>query len=611
MGDVKVIQADSNLLNRRRKSANVAEQIRVAPYCRVSTDSEEQLLSYNSQVVHYKQLIESNPTWELVEVYADEGITGTQTTKRIAFQKMINDALEGKIDLIITKSISRFARNTLDTLKYVRLLKEHNVAILFEKENINTLTMNGEMLLVILSSLAQQESESISANVKMGLKMKMKRGEMIGFQGCLGYDYNPIDKTIVINEEEAETVRYIFRRYVEGAGAFVIAKELTNMKCKTKKGNERWHESTVRGIIKNEKYKGDLLMGKTFTVDPITHRRLENMGEEEKYYVSNHHEPIISEELFEEAQKILRKRSSCFNNKGRSEKYSRKHAFSSMIECGFCGGTAIRRKWHSGTNHETYNWQCSTSIKHGRKACAHSKGVKEKYLQEAFVQAFNRINKDNRDMIEEFLTNIEEALDTNAHKKDLEKIKKEISSIEKKAKNLVDLRINGTIDIDDYEDKYQELSEKLTELKEEKMNVEITLDNEKSMEKRIKAFRKVFNTKAPLERFDREIFESLVEKVILGDIDEDGNKNPYVVIFVLKTGIKLDGNCKGNKKSDEESTNEKTCSLSSDDSNNSCSYTTDQPCRDRLSADKKIDVSALENGVFTVFSRVSLFFDGG
>ena len=580
MSEVKVIKADANLLNRGRMSGNTAEQIRVAPYCRVSTDSEEQLLSYNSQVKHYKQLVESNPSWELVEVYADEGISGTQTTKRIAFQRMINDAIEGKIDLIITKSISRFARNTLDTLKYVRLLKEQNIAILFEKENINTLTMNGEMLLVILSSLAQQESESISANVKMGLKMKMKRGEMIGFQGCLGYDYNPVDKTLIINEEEAETVKYIFRRYVEGAGAFVIAKELTNMKCKTKKGNERWHESAVRGIVKNEKYKGDLLMGKTFTVNPITHRRLENMGEEEKYYVNNHHEPIISEELFEEAQKILKIRSSRYNNKGRTFKYSRKHAFSSMIQCGFCDGTAIRRKWHSGTNHETFNWQCCTSIKNGRKACAHSKGVREEYLMEAFVQAFNRINKDNREMIEEFLTNVEEALDLFSHKKELEELKKDILALENKSKKLVDLRINGTIDKETYEEKYEELSVKLKELKDEKINTEVRIENEKSMEKRIKTFRKVFDIQAPLDSFDRDIFESLVEKVILGDTDENEINDPYVVTFILKTGLKLDGNCKDNIKSDEGTSAENPCSFSSYDKDKSCSQSTSQPCGD-------------------------------
>ncbi|SNT11462.1 Site-specific DNA recombinase [Anaerovirgula multivorans] len=277
-------------------------QLRVAAYWRVSTDSEEQKTSYQSQVLHYKQLVETKPEWDLVDIYADEAISGTQTNKRMDFQRMINDAVDGKIDMIITKSISRFTRNTLDTLKYVRLLKEKNVAIMFEKENINTLTMNGEMLLVILSSLAQQESEPISANVTLGLEMKMKRGEMVGYNGCLGYDYDPETKSISINEEEAEIVRYIFNRYVEGAGCFVIAKELSKLGYKTRKGSTRWHESTVRGIIKNEKYKGALLQGKTFTVDPITHRRLDNMGEREQFYIKNNHEPIISDEMFERAQ---------------------------------------------------------------------------------------------------------------------------------------------------------------------------------------------------------------------------------------------------------------------------------------------------------------------
>lgn len=212
-----------------------------------------------------KNMVAANSQWELVDIYADEAISGTQIEKRLEFQRMINDAVDSKINLIITKSISRFARNTLDTLKYVRLLKDHNVAILFEKENINTLTMNGEMLLAILSSLAQQESKSISANVKMGPKMKMKRGDQIGFNGYLGYDYNRVDKVITVNEEEAKIVRYIFQRYIEGTGCFVIAKELTQLKYKTKKGNTKWNDSSVRKIITNEKYKGDLLLGKTFT----------------------------------------------------------------------------------------------------------------------------------------------------------------------------------------------------------------------------------------------------------------------------------------------------------------------------------------------------------
>jgi DNA invertase Pin-like site-specific DNA recombinase len=234
---------------------------------------------------------------------------------------MVTDAMNGLIDIVITKSIPRFARNTMDTLKYVRLFKDYQVAIIFEKENINTLTMNCEMLLTILSSLAQQESESLSANVKMGLKMKMKRGGLVGYQCCLGYDYDKQTKESVINEEEARIVRYIFDRYTEGIGCFVIAKELTAMGLKTKRGNTNWGDTTVRGIITNEKYKGDVLMGKTFTVDPISKHRLDNFGEEEKYYIENHHEPIISEQQFEEAQIILRNRSKN-HNKGRMNKFS-------------------------------------------------------------------------------------------------------------------------------------------------------------------------------------------------------------------------------------------------------------------------------------------------
>lgn len=222
--------------------------MRVAPYARVSTDSEEQLNSYKSQVAYYTDLVEKRIDWILVEVYADEAITGTQVTKRENFQRMINDCMDGKIDMIITKSISRFARNTLDTLKYVRIvrmLKERNIAVLFEDENINTMTMDGELLLVILSSVAQQEVENISANVKKGLKMKMKRGELVGFQSCLGYDYDPTDKSISINEAEAIIVQYIYDRYIDGAGAYVIAKELTKLGYKTKYGNTEWHDTAV------------------------------------------------------------------------------------------------------------------------------------------------------------------------------------------------------------------------------------------------------------------------------------------------------------------------------------------------------------------------------
>src|SRR5699024_2718132 len=252
MSRVEIIKAKNSRFNQRQ--GKFIERRRVAAYCRVSTDDEDQLNSYKSQVSYYTDLINNNQEWVLADIYADEAVTGTQTIKRENFLRMINDCINGDIDMVITKSISRFARNTLDTLKYVRMLKERDIAVLFEDEKINTLTMDGELLLVVLSSVAQQEVENISANVKKGLKMKMKRGEMIGFQGCLGYDYHPEDKSISVNEKEAEIVRYIFERYVQGAGGRMIAIELESMGHKTKKGLSTWQESSVIRIIKNEKY---------------------------------------------------------------------------------------------------------------------------------------------------------------------------------------------------------------------------------------------------------------------------------------------------------------------------------------------------------------------
>jgi len=281
----------------RRVSGNRLERMRVAAYCRVSTDEVEQLNSYDSQKKHYSDLIQEKKEWHFAGIYADSAITGTQVTKRVDFLRLINDAMNGEIDMIITKSISRFARNTYDTLKYVRMLKEKGVAVFFEEENINTMTMDGELLLTILTSVAQQEVENISENVKKGLKMKMKRGELVGFQGCIGYDYDKQTKSISVNHEDADIIRYIFERYVAGFGATIISRELNERGVKTKKNNSWGHGSIIR-IIKNEKYAGDLLMGKSFTVDPISKRRLSNHGEEDKFFIKDHHEAIIDRETF-------------------------------------------------------------------------------------------------------------------------------------------------------------------------------------------------------------------------------------------------------------------------------------------------------------------------
>lgn len=345
MNNVEVIKADSAV---RRRGMGVERTLkRVAAYCRVSSDSEDQKNSYDSQVKHYKEYISQRLDWQLAGIYADEGISGTQVGKRQDFQRLIEDCKNGEIDYIVTKAIARFARNTLDTLKYVRMLKDLQIGVYFEEENIDTLTMDGELLLTILSSVAQQEVENTSAHVKKGLKMKMQRGELIGYQGCLGYDYDSETKVISINEEGAKIVRYIFERYLEGIGGKVIARELQEQGYKSPRGHDKWNDTTVLGIIKNEKYKGDVLMGKTYTVDPISKRRLTNLGEEDRYYIRGNHEPIISPEDFDKAQEIRLRRAgnkkTVANVNGKRERYSKMYAFSSMLECGFCGSLLSRR----------------------------------------------------------------------------------------------------------------------------------------------------------------------------------------------------------------------------------------------------------------------------
>lgn len=582
--DVKIIKGDTTI--RRTASGCVERSLkRVAAYCRVSTDSEDQLNSYNSQVQYYTEFIKQNSEWTLAGIYADEAITGTQVDRRIDFQRLISDCINGDIDMVITKSISRFARNTLDTLKYVRKLKEYNVAVFFEEENINTLTMDGELLLTILSSVAQQEVENISANVKKGLRMKMERGELVGFQGCLGYDYDPETKSISVNEKEAEIVRYIFKRYLEGVGGKVISRELEEMGYLSPRGHKKWTETTVVGIIKNEKYIGDILMGKTYTVDPITKRRLDNFGEQDKYYIENHHEPIISKEDFEKAQGIrlrrAKNRNTVANNNGKRERYSRKYAFSSMLECGFCGHMLTRRSWHANSEYKKMIWQCTNATKNGKKYCPHSKGIEEEAIEKAFMESYRQVCHNNVGITNEFLKTVEEELKDNSLTKDLKKIEDQLKKIIKKEKDLVDLKLNDAISIDVYQEKYSEIEVKKTKLLEEKRTLEVTLTDEKELKKRLEEFKKLLESNKYLEEFDRAVFESIVEKIVVGGIKDDGEIDPAMITIIYKTGNKDIQNGKSfkakrkNAKETDEMGSKKLCTKSSDDVNKLCSYSTD------------------------------------
>lgn len=562
------------------------ERLRVAAYCRVSTDDEDQIKSYNSMVQHYTDLIKNNKEWVFAGVYADRAITGTKVDKRDEFQKLIQDCLEDKIDMIIAKSIPRFARNTLDTLKYVRMLKERNVAVYFEVEKINTLK-DGEFLMTILSSVAQQEVENTSAYVKKGLKMKMKRGELVGFQGCLGYDYDTVTKSLSINEEGAEVVRYIFERYVAGAGSTMIARELNEKEIPTIKGNP-WTSSSVMGIINNEKYKGDILLGKTFTVDPISKRRLENLGEEDRYYIHNHHEPIVSEELFERAQEIRNRRNG--NRKkgvtpGKREKFSRQYAFSCMLECGFCGGNLSRRRWHSSSKYKKTIWQCVKSTKNGKRFCPDSKGIPEQVIEDAFVQSYRMLCSDNKDVLDEFLNRVEKTLGENSIDDQIVKLQKNIGKVQLKRKKLLDNYLGGIVSQDIYEETDLDLKRDVTNLNAKLEYLQQQLDEEGSLKRRLADFKKALSENHVLEEFDRGIFESVIERVIVGGFDEDGNKDPYKITFIYKTGFKNEiGNAKErfDKSKNIGDKTKELCSHIVDEMKGACSYVSDITCRNCL-----------------------------
>ena len=271
---------------------------RVAIYVRVSTDDVRQTTSYELQKKYYEEFVTRHPNWTLVNIYADEGISGTSLKHRDEFNRMIADCKAGKIDMIITKSISRFARNTLDCLKYIRQLKEKNVPVFFEKENINTMDSKGEVLLTIMASLAQQESESLSKNVKMGIQFRYQNGEVqVNHNWFLGYTKDE-NGHLIIDEDQAVVVRRIFREYLQGASLKTIADGLMADGIPTATGNMKWHGDGIRKILTNEKYMGDALLQKTYTVDVLTKKRVSNNGIVPQYYVENNHEAIIPRQLF-------------------------------------------------------------------------------------------------------------------------------------------------------------------------------------------------------------------------------------------------------------------------------------------------------------------------
>ena len=439
------------ILNRERESAEAKK--RVAAYCRVSTDNEDQVNSFESQQRYFRRYIEEHPDWELYEIFADEGISGTNTKKRKAFNRMIEEAKSGAFDLIITKEISRFARNTLDSIYYTRELKRYGVGVIFMNDGIHTLDGDAELRLAILSSIAQEESRKTSERVKWGQKRRMEQGVVFG-RDMVGYDVR--GGKMYINEEGAKIVRLVFRKYVnEGKGIHVIARELREEGIPTMRYVKDWSDTVIRRMLRNEKYCGDLVQKKTYTPDFLSHEKKYNKGQEEFVIIRDHHEPIISREMFEEANRIMDSRSESF--KGKS-KYSNRYPFSGKIKCGICGSSFVARYKPRKDGSIYKAWRCYNAVRNGRLrtdrdgneiGCS-GFSLREEDLVHIMSLVCRSLKYDREKIIKNLLSVIRSVIAMDMGGNDAENLRERIKEIEDKRGEFLDLYMSGDISKDEF-----------------------------------------------------------------------------------------------------------------------------------------------------------------
>lgn len=471
------------------------EIIRTAAYARVSSDSEDQLNSFAAQIRYYTEMLQNSTNTVFVDMYADEGITGTSTAKRTEFQRLMNDCRKGKIDRILAKSISRFARNTKDSLRAVRELKTLGVSVYFEKENIDTGEISSEMLLAIYSQFAQEESMSISRNCRLGIKKRMIDGTYKNPSAPFGYDY--VDGKLTINPEKAKTVKQIFDWYVSGIGVNEIAERLNLLGVR----KEAWRHGTIRSILSNEKYIGDTLLQKRYTSDTLPFKLIRNNGEKEKYYVKETHDPIIEKAVFETAQKILRGKEK---QSGFEKAYS---PFRKKIYCGSCGST-FRRK----AQKNFIGWVCRKHDESVDKCKIRQ--IKETDLQTAFVRLWNKLQAHGKaifiPMLKQLETLSEKGKSGNAQ---LAELRKEISEIKQQIYLLTVLNSQGTLDEAYFKARSQELDRKL--LTAQKQLNACLDDKDSERTDRLGKLIRIFEKAEPITEFDEILFRQTVDKIIV------------------------------------------------------------------------------------------------
>ncbi len=503
-------------------------QLRVAAYCRVSTEQEEQQNSFAVQVAYYTDLINKKKEWTLAGIFADEGISGTQTKKRTEFNRMIRMCNNKKIDLIITKSISRFSRNTVDCLQYIRQLKELGIGVIFEKENINTLTMTSEFMIALYGSFAQAESESISKNILWGKEKAYREGKVpFQYKKLLGYRKGADGKPEIV-PKEAETVRSIFNLYLDGYTLLNIAQILMDQKITTATGKSEWTKSAIQSILKNEKYVGDALLQKTFTVDCITHKVVKNNGERPMYLVTDHHTPIIDRDTFDRVQQEIARRNSkrkiSDQTKTEKGKYSGKYALSELLICGQCGTPYRRRIWTKGGNKQVV-WRCISRLEHGRRYCPDSPTIKEENLHRGIIRAINNYYSCCDDIKRILKANISSVLKCQGREEILA-AEKRLKEIDQARTDLINLIASGGCDEDKLDGEFAKLYAEEQDLNERlKM---LRLQNQTSAETQQKLDRvteMIEHEKFELETFDNVLVRKLIEciKVL--------SKNEILVIF--------------------------------------------------------------------------------
>ena len=492
-------------------------QKRVAAYCRVSTEEDEQQNSFENQRNYYTDLIMKNSEWSMVDIFADPGISGTQVRKRDDFIRMIKACKKGKIDLILTKSISRFSRNTVDCLHYIRLLKSWGVAVFFEKENINTLQSDGEFLITLHGAFAQQEVESISANVTWGIQQSMREGKTrIQYKKLYGYRRGTDNKPEII-PEQAEVVKEIYARYLAGASLRMIQNWL--IKSEIPNGKETaWTHSSIKGILSNEKYCGDVLMQKTYTTDCITHKAVKNRGERPMYLVQNNHEAIIDRETYDAVQAEVARRTALqsLSKKaptGRSC-YTSKYALSDRVFCGECGTNYKRTTW-SRNGKKRVVWRCISRLDYGKKYCHDSPTVDEDRLQAAIFAAINSAMSDKKVLINQIAGAMEiELLPALDSTMSVAGINARLAELEQEFQRLL-AKAAGDFGDDTYTEEFRALAEEIAALKEKRKNIEAHREGSK-VDLRIKqAVEFMEKNSAELTKWEEPTIRQIVKWVVI------------------------------------------------------------------------------------------------